>query len=561
MTILAALGTLEYNGYAFDGTSKISVSVEFVPDDSGRTVVYHRHTIRVLAVVQGDSGTTAEMLNIRQRLGEQGRELRFTGRGFGDDLIVNAGAGGLRDVKWGPCPKVIRWEPIAHFRAGEIEWEIVTCVPICDTGVQRWVGLMGLNYDVSFSIDERGYTTRTINGYIEIAQTRLGRTVPDSADQYLNYYATTPPLGFKRSQSRHLSSDKSRLDFTVTDTEIGSPNAFPPGVVDIQCRHRAGRRRGSGMVRNTITCEIEMAADWPTAHAMVIFSAIANQRIAIAQASAGIATSTSGGQTNAKGIVLIDEFQIEEDLFARRSTFSVSYHVPISLQQFFFDAVGLWQPLPTNWTQWQASVAVAQSARGYAGLQHRGTDDQIKDLCYTPGQVSYAPGQSNLIAGARPLLPAVKNLRPDANNSWLKYTNRIQTFRDRAVVRQRILQAKDDDQLPFEVNGTTGMVYPASGGTDDVIQEGARGSYYVTMIGRAARAGWEIPRPKYATVGTIAATEIGGEFEQAITGNWFGVPIYQAVWNLRYALPNSPGSVKLLSNTREHLNGDGTAAS
>lgn len=561
MTILAALGALTYNGYSFDGTSKVNVSVEFVSDDSGRTVLYHRHVIHVTALVQGNTGTAAEMLSIRQMLGEQGRELVFTGRGFGDDLIVNAGAGGLRDVKWGPKPKIIRWEPVANANCGEIEWEIETCVPICDTGVQRWIGLMALNYDIDFQIDERGYTTRTIAGYLEIAQTRLGRTVPDSADQYLNYYTTTVPSGFHRSQSRHLSSDKSRLEFSITDKQIPSPNAFPPGVVDIQCRHRAGRRRGSGMVRNTITCDIEMAADWPTAHAMVIFSAIANRRLNIARAASGIATSTSGGQTNAQGFVLIDEFQIEEDLFSRRSSFSVSYHVPISLQEFFCDAVGLWQPLPTNWTSWHASVANAQSVRGYAGLQHRGTDDQIKDLCLVPSQLSHALSQNPNANPPRPVLPVVRNVRPDAKNSWLKYTNRIKTFRDRAVVRQRILQAKDYDQLPFEVNGTTGMAYPAKAGTDDIIQEGARSSYYVEMQGRAARAGWEIPRPKYGTIGTEAATEIGGEFEQAITGNWFGVPIYQAIWNLRYALPNSPGSVTLLANPREHLNGNGTAAS
>lgn len=559
MTILAALGTLEYNGYAFDGTSKISVSVEFVPDDSGRTVVYHRHTIRVLAVVQGDSGTTAEMLNIRQRLGEQGRELRFTGRGFGDDLIVNAGAGGLRDVKWGPCPKVIRWEPIAHFRAGEIEWEIVTCVPICDTGIQRWVGLMGLNYDVSFSIDERGYTTRTINGYIEIAQTRLGRLVPDTADAYLAAYTTPIPSGFRRSQTRHLSSDKSRLDFSITDTQIPSPNAFPPGVVDIQCRHRTGWRKGSGLVRNVISAEIEVAPNMPNAFALIVFVNIANQRLNVARAAVGQAISVMGGQTNATGIVLMDEFQIDEDVFGRRSSFSLGYQVPSSLAQFMFDC-GLWQVLPTNWIDWHNSIALGQSQRGWAGMLHSANTDSIQDLCAPIQQLSQNNYQNQGTTNRPSLLP-IRNVRPDPKNSWLKYTNRIQTYRDRAVVRQRILQAKDDDQLPFEVNGTTGMVYPASGGIDDVIQEGARGSYYVTMIGRAARAGWEIPRPKYATVGTIAATEIGGEFEQAITGNWFGVPIYQAVWNLRYALPNSPGSVKLLSNTREHLNGDGTAAS
>lgn len=557
--ILAELGTLSYNGYHFDGTSKVSVNVELAKDDAGRTVVGHQHTIHVWTLIQGDSGTNTEMLAIRQQLGEQGRELTFINRGFGGDLVVNTSNNGMRDIRWGPIPKIIHWEPIASYRCSEMEWEVITTLPICDNGVQRWSGVMALNYEVSFDIDERGYTSRSITGYLEIAQTRIGRTIPDSADLYLNSYLTTIPLGFKRSQSRHLSLNKSRLDFSIIDKQIPSPNAFPAGIIDIQVRHRAGWKRGSGLPRNVITAEIEVAAHMPPAYAMVVFSSIANQRLAIARAAAVIADSTSGGQTNAIGSVLLDEFTIEEDLFSRRSSFTLGYLVPASLKQFI-TSCGLWASLPTTWLDWHTSINEAQSQRGYAGLNHLPADDRITDLCQPANLLGYAQRQNPYNQIVQPTLPAIKNVRPTPKNSWLKYHNNAIIHRQRPVVRQRLLQPTDTDPGTFDPQATTGMLYPQGAGLADVIQEGGRGSYYAMLSGRAARAGWEIPRPKYGTIGGAPATEIDGIFRQAITGNWFGCPIYQATWELVYALPYSPGKIIAFEpNPEEFLNGDGTA--
>jgi len=69
---LAATGTLSYNGYTFDGATKIDVQVDFVLEDAGRVVKAHKHIITVQAIVAND-GTAgdldADLLNIRRRLG------------------------------------------------------------------------------------------------------------------------------------------------------------------------------------------------------------------------------------------------------------------------------------------------------------------------------------------------------------------------------------------------------------------------------------------------------------------------------------------------------------
>ena len=86
MVGLPATGELSYNGYLFDGATHIEAAVEFVYDDAGRTIIAHRHTITVDAIVADDSDLDGEVLNIRQRLGEAGKKLTFISKGFGDDL-------------------------------------------------------------------------------------------------------------------------------------------------------------------------------------------------------------------------------------------------------------------------------------------------------------------------------------------------------------------------------------------------------------------------------------------------------------------------------------------
>jgi hypothetical protein len=559
MPLLAALGELSYNGYSFDGTSQVKVTVDFVKDESQRTVVYHQHTIRVQAVIQNDSSTDDAVTDIRKRLGEQGKTLTFINQGFGDDLIVNQNRAGLRDVKWGPKPTILSWQPIGAARACEIEWQVVTCVPVCENFTRPPTsGVMAFNFDVSFAIDQKGYTTRNINGYLEIAQTRDGRRVPDSADAYLDRILVTIPLGFHRQRSRHLSADKSRLEFSITDTQIPSPNAFPPGVVDITCKHRVGHRRGSGLVRNVISAEIEMAEGWPTAHALIIFSAIANQRIIATRQAIGRTDSTSGGAGAIRADVLIDEFSIEEDVFSRRSSFTVGYRVPSSLQ-FFINDCGLWLPLPTNWVAWHSSIAQVQSLRGNAQMQQYASNENITDLCETTNSVvdHASQFQPNPNAGR---FTGTTNQRPDPKNSWLKFYHSGSVRRRRPVARQSILQRTDGDSL-YQPNDTTGVQYPSRSGTDDVIQVSGQNSYWAIVTGQAARAGWEIPRPRYAMIGGAPATEVDGEFQQAITNRWFGVPIYQAAWCIVYELPHSPGNVTLPDNPKDFFYGDGTAQS
>lgn len=525
--LLTSQGSLIYNGFTFPGETHVNVQSKPARDDAGRATLCQEITISAKTVIANTSGTDGEVLNVRQLLGEQGKALIFSGWGHGNDLAVNVSTAGLRDVRWGPKPEVVSWVPIGGAQACDVEWVCVTSVPICDMpGTVRSSGLMALNYSVSFSLDSRGYTTRTTAGYIEVAQTRVGKKTPDTADAYRS--AVTPPLpdNFKRQWSWNLSADKSRLDFSIVDSEIPSPNAWPPGVVDIRGTHRTSWQRNAMMkVRHRISLDIEMAANYPMLAAYQFMLAVVTARVGAAKALTKQ--------------VFIEEVSSEEDLFGRKASFSVSWRIIGSLIDIL-TASGFWTPLGTNWPQWQASMAASFAQRGHAGLFHSASTDSIVDLCGPTGSIPWGGKTGTLV----PFFPGnqqgLTNKKPTPDQSWLQYRNAIEIQRIRPVSQLSPIQEPDTELKAWNPNDAGGMVYPQKGGHDHVIQTGGRSRYKAVMKGHAERAGYEIPRPSLLKVGSQNVTETGGRFLQDCAGMQLGVPVYRAAWNLEYALPNSP---------------------
>lgn len=559
---LATIGTLKYNGYTFDGGSRVKVNVEFVKDDAGRTVIYSKHTIEVTGFVADASSTDGQLETIREKLSHQGQELIFKNKGFGDDLVVNSPGGALRDVKWGPVPEVLYWEPVGSAAACEFSWRVVTCVPICENSAARTSGVMAFNFEVDFAIDYRGLTTRTITGYIEIAQTRSAKNVPDSADAYRFLVQPECPLGFQRDQDDwHLSSDKSRIDFNIADRQLPTRNPYPNLVTKIDAKqstrwapYEAG---GSAYQRGTISLDIELTLDTQPTLGWNLFGGLVRSRLAVAQRN-GFS-------------LLFDELRVEEDIFGLGSSFELSFRLLKTIGQAngstggpadanpqippdWFDptAAGLWQPIGTDWRLWRTSMSGVLYNRGFAGLTQAANTDVIVDLCGAGVTIPWtgtAPGSSPKIG---PPAPAIRNKRPSPTQSFITYKQRVAIRRQRYLARQRPLQPTPGDGVSGNMFDPTGVRFSdnasssASGGssvTPDTIQTGGAPSYEILYIGNAQRAGYEIPRPSVQSVGGQTPVESDAMWMLDQVGTAFGVPIFQAMWAIKYLLPAAPSSV------------------
>lgn len=547
MPFLNTLGTFSYNGYAFDGSSKIEVVSRMVRDEADATIIYQEHTYTVHATIADNTDTGQTMDDIKALLGEQARTLIVIDRGWGVPLTV--GPGGVQDVKLGPKSEELSWAPIGANRACEIVWRFTVCLAYCDTTGHRKEGLMALNYTTDFSIDGKGATTRTISGYLEITQTRNGRQFANCADAYRNLIKPGEPNGFRRTQQHSVSKDKARLDFTVTDTEISSKFAFPQGCTDASGRARVGwgrANRGATKLRSTISMELEMKPGVSQAVGWSIFSQIVAQRINIAKK---------------QGLpVLLDELSVEEDIWGRSTSYSVGYTLLRSCAACLAKHGGLWEPIGTNWAKWQLSMASVFNERGTAQL-NLPAGDVIVNLC-GPEDGIYLETDSKTPSEPEPQYkPVFKNELPPPQYSYYDYTQVIAPERDRPVQRQAYLQEPEatSDLIGSDPEEKTPFSFGKSGGTSDAIQEGGRSRYSVNLVGSAKRVGYPVPRPSIESVGKQIATETNFKMAQCIVGNWCGVPIYQAYWIGKYVLGNAPGEVKAQANPKEEVDKNGKA--
>jgi hypothetical protein len=534
MPFATASGTFEYNGVSLnDGALRLEIAQKPIMDEAQRTVVCIETTITAHTVIQADAGTDDSLESIRSALTKQGQALTFANKGFGDDLNVNDGfaPNSLRDVKWGPVPEVLAWNPIGDDKAAEVTWRVTTWLPpICTTnGVVNSKGVMAFNFSMDFAINGKGFTTRTISGYIEIAMTRNGgaRNMSDCADLYREQIAFPPPNDFKReSQKWTLSADKRRLDFVLVDKQIESRKAYPPGVLDIRMDHRASWSRANGqamILRNTITADIEIAAHLPRMMALKIFLDIAFRKI--------------NKHRNAGVGVLIDSFDMTEEMFGLGSSFGISFRVLKTLKDIL--GLGFWEDLGTTDLQWRVSVEAAFGPRGFAGLGLQPDADIIVDLCRP--QLPYFQAATTRPNEPQYAQSQYKNQQPPKDSSWLDFQNQLQPGRTVPTARQPTMQTPQQSDEVEDIINNAVFGYSGPAGTSDTIQQAGRPMYEVTMYGAARRVGYEIPRPGLIAVGGQTPVEVASVFDMRDEGDHFGVRVYSAAWAVTYMLPNSPG--------------------
>ena len=274
------LGQVVYNGFKFPPALNSSVQCSPVYDDTERSIMYMMYKIRIEFIVDLDHvGTLGEaageavakatggskgsidnqIAHLRRKLCQVGRPLHVANIGLGPDLYVNDPAiNYVWDVTWGPKPRMISWKPLGMNRACSIVWEcevgLVECENPAASNKERYQpevnkpykrplalgnlpwNVLQLYYNQTWDIDDVGATTKTYDAVIETrgqinpADVRL---VMDCADNYRIFFEPPLQAGFKRTRNYRLTPNKTRLEVTITDSEVDSDWPYPPGVVDI----------------------------------------------------------------------------------------------------------------------------------------------------------------------------------------------------------------------------------------------------------------------------------------------------------------------------------------
>lgn len=212
----AVLGQLNYNGCTFSPLFVTEVSGVAVEDEARRTVKYMEYNITAdgyVTLPDGAVDINPNMTQLRNLLTAQGGSLVYKGRGM--DLVVNGAPGAaVKDVAWGPTPRLLEFQPLGAGRSAKVKWQVVVRLPeITQKQVrvpvnnednipgQRVGGakpqargaaggialltLLQFNYETVVTYSEDFFSSLSIRGTLEIPMTRLNqkdRTVQQTAD-------------------------------------------------------------------------------------------------------------------------------------------------------------------------------------------------------------------------------------------------------------------------------------------------------------------------------------------------------------------------------------------
>lgn len=377
---LPTIGTITYNNFTFNSTTRSRITARPIYDKAERTIVAVVWTFNLTTYVSESSpgaGCDDVVADLRQRLMSPGRSFIYSGKGFGPNFAVNQGA--VKDVLWGPKPVMLDLEPIGSKSIYRVTWACEVAIPECTTA-QYSKAPMAFNYETSFAIDADGYTIRQISGYVEIPMTRSfdgARNVPDSADKYREQIKWPIPEGFRRTQQTFsVSADKRRMDFVIVDEE-NPTDGMPEG-----CTMASGMQTASSAQAGLRNWTGRLSASYIVAKgrsrqlAYEAFFALVQDRLEATRRATNKSTET-------KDSVIPYALEITQGLYldSRRLSFSLAYAFVLPLKEIM-EGTGIWREVPkTDATKWAASIEKVTGLRGYAGLKDDPSQDMIIDLC------------------------------------------------------------------------------------------------------------------------------------------------------------------------------------
>jgi hypothetical protein len=191
-------GELSYNGVRFSSLFHSRLQGQAVEDNANRTVKYVEWRLMaegIVTLAQGATTIDDAIVTLKEKLDEQGGTLTYKGRGFGELVVNPAGGGGLRDVAWGPIPQTFEFIPLGNGLSASVTWAVTVRLPekkhvrpfsfvlgstkdptgALAAGILAARGdvpLLQFNEEISVGYGRDGYSSFSVKGTMELAQTR-----------------------------------------------------------------------------------------------------------------------------------------------------------------------------------------------------------------------------------------------------------------------------------------------------------------------------------------------------------------------------------------------------
>ncbi len=532
LPIIPTDAELSYNGITFNSKVRSKISGVPVWDEAERAILYWKHTLKITGYISpsdyfGDNNGTDRSYFMLLRLLSQPRQLlTITKRGFIPDFSI-AGDSGLNaaniDVNYGPKPRVNDWSPIGNNEGCQFSWECDFHIPECSSGAYSVQQAMEYNYEIDNAIDERGLTTRTISGHVTVPGFLVNGGIARDLETYKAVIQPDPIPRFQRTQDWKISKDRMRMDFTITDKEIGSKNAYPYNITSISCRTSLKADTGTGTIFRywiySFSGRASQTMDSPRDWAYKKLLDILRGRLFFIRDRL---FAPIPGQPLAAPVFQQVSWDSGEEIFGLEASLNVTYVIYLIIDGNPADALrrfGFFEETTTSWEDWSVSMNLDENSahrpRGFAGLYYNRDSDAIVDLCLPSNpkiSSSMNQPQNNYLASG-PSDPGDETL--NGSGALIGFTNEL------------------------ELQTTSGKVItvPMTPGMSQVPQTARDDVHEVVMKGCALRINAAWPVPQLVTVGGKRVERVGqAKVTTRQVGIANGMPMMRVCWEIRYRL-------------------------
>lgn len=553
---------LSYNGFTFPSTAKVNATWVPEQDSSGRTTKYSTLAITVECFITqydtarpgiSEPSLDGTMDEIRYRLSQPCQPLRATVLGLGTVLInylqtstnplLSTSASRYFDVDFGPKPQVLDWRPAGGGLTAQVQWLITARITPCNNTQNQQFGILEHSYGIKWKVDDAGFLSRTVSGKMEMALTRypshqaneasnqlqMGSILTNFQTNYEYVAAFIPGLkGFLREQDFDLSPNKKQLVYTIVDTEIRSPEAYPEGIIKMDMKER---------LRSTLQPDGLLSWQWSfTGHleaglpkklgqsivrskrfGLQAFYLVLQDRLdrvgrlnyATSRPPIEGGASLEDVQTQ-KIFYLPTLIDISNDIFGNGFDVNVGYQL-VCPRNLLFQATGFFDRVRSanfSWDKWNKYLQNNNvTSSPMTQRQIVPAYDYIVDLCHPlVSQSNNSSSQENTAEIPFTETPFSQK-RPEPENSWLKWKNSF-IVQDESHTTIGTILSKDVVPIQ-EVNNTNqirgkgklnlAQEYQTEIGEPQV-SRAAKRTVFITMIGGAERLGYEINAPNVLTV-------------------------------------------------------------
>ncbi|MHC2068923.1 hypothetical protein ACYFX5_15750 [Bremerella sp. T1] len=508
-------GTLSYGDFTFgpDGTTppQLSVSSTVRYDEAARVVIGIEYLLEVEAIIVDitETATADRLETLRQQLQRPGQSLQITGLGFGDLQIDG-------DTQFGPKPQSVQLVPIAGTTSWQLRWKVAfTVIEGAETASGDW---LAINFRSQYTIDQRGFTTRTIRGHVQIVSKRDGLGgIETTADSVRDAITMALPTGFRRERSTWTEDEsKTRLEFEMVDRELDHL-PFPVGIVDGEVDVTT-QQQTIPQTKAVARLEgwLEASPEYPHHHAAERLLLIAADRAAKLNAAAS-------------GLVWPTRIEVRQPMFKRKA-FVICQWERLGCLWDVLATSGVWDPLEgTSYATWKPSVEALWGNRGTANLASRLADGVIVDLVEHPHSALEIGSSGGSISSPvetwelPALIPTVTE-----TTSWRDYAAKLEVVREEQTTMHYPAQAVTDGEVTSGVGTSYTVAHPA------LRERHGEPKHVVKFSGHAERIGFVPSVPSLVSVGNQPLLERERKESRQQLSTLCGQPLYRTEWTITY---------------------------